>query len=179
MSSLPGRSIRLSGPPDSGGTAASARCIGSVRAALALMLLVTACGPSLGATGSNAPISAAPATMCEPTSSRDAAGVLTANGVFGVLGDTTMSSAIAMNEPLVIVHRGAKAQDGLALRFDDIGHSSPATWVSYSVVARDHDNPWGAFAFEAGWKPIGFAASCWRAIGGGGGTGPRVFVRAP
>lgn len=148
-----------------------------MRAALALMLLVTACGPSLGASGSSAPTLPAPATTCEPTSNRDAAGVLTANGVFGVLGDTTMSSAIAMNEPLVIVHRGAKGQDGLALRFDDIGHSSPATWVSYSVVARDHDNPWGAFAFEAGWKPIGFAASCWRVIADGEDTGLVLFVR--
>ena len=146
-----------------------------MRAALALMLLMAGCGSSLGAADSSAP--APSATRCEPTSSRDAAGVLTANGTFGVLGDTAMSSATAMNEPLVIVHRGAREQDQLALRFDDIGHSSPATWVSYGVVARDRENPWGAVAFEAGWKPIGFAGSCWRVLADGEDTGLVLFVR--
>jgi len=103
--------------------------------------------------------------------------VLTANGVFGVLGDTSTFSAIAMNEPLVIVHKGAKEQDTLALQFNGIGNSSPATSVSYGVGARARPNPWGAFAFEAGWKPIGFAGSCWRVIADGEDTGLVLFVR--
>lgn len=149
-----------------------------MRGALVLMLLVTACAPSLGATGSNAPTpSATSATTCQPTSSRDAAGVLTANGVYGVLGDTSIASVIAMNEPLVIVHKGAKEQDTLALHFNSVGNSSPATSVSYSVVGRARVSPWGAVAFEAGWKPIGFAGSCWRVIADGEDTGLVLFVR--
>jgi hypothetical protein len=142
------------------------------------MLLVTGCGSSLGADASSAPTATAPwATACEPTSHKDSTGVLTANGVFGVVGETVMSSAVAMNEPLVIVRRGAKERDSLLLRFDDVGHSSPATWVSYSVVARDRENPWSPVAFEAGWKPIGFAGSCWRVIADGADTGLVLFVR--
>jgi hypothetical protein len=149
-----------------------------MRAALALVMFVTACGSTVGATASSAPASPSPsATACEPTSRKDSTGVLTANGVFGVLGDTATSTAIAMNEPLVIVRRGAKEQDQLALRFDDIGHSSPASWVSYGVGARARPNPWGEFAFEAGWKPIGFAGSCWRVIANGEDTGLVLFVR--
>jgi hypothetical protein len=147
-----------------------------MRAALALMVLVTACGSSLGATNSSAPTSRSP-TACEPTSYRDASGVLTADGVFGVLGETSTSSATSMNEPLVILRRGAKEQDEIALRFDNIGRSSPATSVSYNVVARAHVNPWSASAFEAGWKPIGFAGSCWRVIANGKDTGLVLFVR--
>jgi hypothetical protein len=149
-----------------------------MRAALALILFVTACGSPLGATGPSASTSTAPsATACEPTTHKDSTGVITANGVFGVIGDTAMSSAFAMNEPLLIVRRGAKETDGLALRFDDIGHSSPARSVSYGVVARDRENPWGAVAFEAGWKPIGFAGSCWRLMADGEDSGLVLFVR--
>jgi hypothetical protein len=149
-----------------------------MRAALALVMFVTACGSSLGVAGESASTSPPPsATTCEPTTRKDATGVITANGIFGLLGETTMSSAIAMNEPLQIVHRGAKPQDGLALRFDDIGHSSRATWVSYSVVGQDRENPWGAVTFEAGWKPISFPGSCWRVIADGEDTGLVLFVR--
>jgi hypothetical protein len=104
-------------------------------------------------------------------------GVLTANGVFGVLGDTSTFSAIAMNEPLVLVHRNAKEQDTLALTFENIGRSSPATSVWYDVGARARPNPWGDFVFEAGWKPIGFAGSCWRVIADGEDTGLVLSVR--
>jgi hypothetical protein len=148
-----------------------------VRAAFALLLLVTACSPSLGATGPSAPTPSASSAACEPTSYRDPSGVLTADGVFGVLGETSTPSATSMNEALVILRRGAEEQDEIALRFDSIGHSSPATSVMYSVVARARVNPWGAVAFEAGWKPIGFAGSCWRVIANGEDTGLVLFVR--
>src|ERR1700730_7808771 len=149
-----------------------------MRAALILMLLVTACSPSLGATASNAPTPpATSATTCHPTSSRDASGVLTVDGMFGVLGETSTQSATAMNDPLVILRRGAKEQDEIALVFNDIGRSSPATSVSYSVVGRARVNPWGAVTFDAGWKPIGFAGSGWRVIAGGEDTGLVLFVR--
>jgi len=97
--------------------------------------------------------------------------------MFGVLGETSTPSATAMNDPLVILRRGAKEQDEIALVFNDIGHSSPATSVSYSVVGRARITPWGTVAFEAGWKPIGFAGSCWRVIANGEDTGLVLFVR--
>ena len=140
------------------------------------MALVIACGAPAGAIGSTAPTVPA-ATSCQPTSSRDVMGVFTANGVFGVLGDTSTLSAIALNEPLVIVHQGAKAQDVIALDVKDIRNSSPATSVSYNVGAKARPNPWGAVAFEAGWKPIGFAGSCWRVTANGEDTGLVLFVR--
>jgi len=149
-----------------------------MRVALALMVLATACGSPVGATGSTAPTAVATSpAACEPTSSRDAVGVLTANGVFGVIGDTSTFSAVAMNERLVIVHKGAKEQDTLALQFNSVGNSSPATSVFYGVGARARPNPWGGYAFEAGWKPIGFAGSCWRVIADGQDTGLVLFVR--
>ena len=46
--------------------------------------------------------------------------------------------------------------------FDDVNHTTPATWVSYGVSATVRPNPWGNLVFEAGWKPIGFTGSCWR-----------------
>jgi hypothetical protein len=141
-------------------------------------MLASACGSTLGATSASAPTpSATSATTCQPTSSRDADGVFTSNGVYGVLGDTSMASAIAMNEPLVIVHKGAKAQDTLALQFNSVGNSSPATSVWYGVGARARPNAWSEFAFEAGWKPIGFAGSCWRLIADGDDTGLVLSVR--
>jgi hypothetical protein len=93
---------------------------------------------------------------------RDAAGVVTANGIFGVVGDTFTPSSLAINEPLLIVHRGATMADFVSLKFVDVGHTSPATWVAYGVGASTRPNPWGDVAFAAGWKPIGFAGSCWR-----------------
>jgi hypothetical protein len=151
-----------------------------MRAALFLTACLVACAPTALAAPSRSPAASAALDStagCQPTSSRDAAGVLTANGVFGVLGDTSTFSDVAMNEPLVIVRRDAKEQDTLALVFNSIGHSSPATAVSYGVGARVRPNPWGGFVFEAGWKPIGFAGSCWRVIANGEDTGLVLFVR--
>lgn len=88
-----------------------------------------------------------------------------------------MASAIAMNQPLVIVHKGAQEQDTLALHFNSVGNSSRATSVWYGVGARARPNAWGEFAFEAGWKPIGFPGSCWRVIANGEDTGLVLFVR--
>lgn len=114
---------------------------------------------------------------CAPTTSRDAAGVITANGTFGVVGDTSTPSATAMNEPLLVVRRGAVAGDRLDLRFVQLAESAPATWVEYGVQARTHPSPWGEVTFEAGWKPIGFAGSCWRVLADGADTGLVLEVR--
>lgn len=102
---------------------------------------------------------------CVPTTTRDASGVITAGGTVGLIGTTVTSEAtMAADEPILLVRRGARPDDQVVLRFDNIGNSAPATWVSYGATARLHQNAWSAFAFEFGWKPIGFAGSCWRLV---------------
>ena len=150
----------------------------NMRGALVLMLLASACGSSLGATGSSASTQPSPtAKGCEPTSYRDASGVVTANGTIGILGNAWISADAAMNDYLVIVRRGGRGDDKMALRFNSVGNTAPATFVTYGVGARAQPNPWGAFVFQAGWKPIGFARSCWRVIADGQDTGLVLFVR--
>ena len=127
--------------------------------------LLIACSSAAGAGASTTPSQAVAArtkALCERTTARDPAGVVTANGTFGVVGDTFSPASLAMNEPLLIVHRGAAINDTVSLVFRDIGHTTPAKWVSYAVGASTRPNPWGEVAFAAGWKPIGFAGSCWR-----------------
>ena len=153
-----------------------------MRAALFLTALLVGCGSSAGATRSSPPAATASTPLyspggCQPTSDRDSSGVLTVDSVVGVLGDTSTPSGTAMNEPLVIVRRGAQDSDHIALRFDNIGGSAPATWVSYGVGARARPNPWGQFVFEAGWKPIGFPGSCWQLNVDGTDTGLVLEVR--
>jgi len=149
-----------------------------MRAALALALLVMGCGSSLGATGPSESSSPVPSgTACAPTTQRDSSGVITTNGVIGILGDASISSERAMYDYLVIVRRVGRGDDKIALRFDNVGSTAPASFVTYAVGARARPNPWGAFAFEAGWKPIGFAGSCWRVIADGQDTGLVLFVR--
>jgi hypothetical protein len=152
-----------------------------MRPALVLMIFLVGCGSTGASSGSStpeaSPLSGSQAQPCAPTSYRDASGVFTADGTFGVLGDTSTLSATAMNEPLVLVRKGAKENEQIALRFDDIGHSSPATRVAYSVGAKARANPWSAFVFDAGWKPIGFAGSCWRVVADGVDTGLVLEVR--
>ena len=162
-------------------------CREDMRVPLALSLLIAACGSSVSVDESVSPTGAPPAstassspsaaTTCQPTTSRDSSGVITANGAIGVLGEASTPSDTAANDYLVIVRRGAQEHEQIALQFDDIGHTSPATWVSYRVVATTRTNPWGHLVFEAGWKPIGFAGSCWRVIADGQDTGLVLFVR--
>ena len=155
-----------------------------MRVLLAISALLVGCGgtPSADAAQGSpstapAPRETAAAAACAPTTSRDAAGAITANGTFGVVGDTSTPSATAMNEPLLVVRRGAVAGDRLDLRFVQLAQSAPATWVEYGVQARTHPSPWGEVTFEAGWKPIGFAGSCWRVLADGADTGLVLEVR--
>ena len=98
---------------------------------------------------------------CEPTRSRDAAGVITVDGRHGVVGET-FTFGEDMNGTFWLVRKGAIVGDSVALRFDKIGASAPATWVAYGVSASDQQTPWGTAAFRVGWKPISSKGSCWR-----------------
>src|SRR6267378_5043702 len=129
-----------------------------MRAALLLTAFLVACASSLEAARSS-PTASTPLYSsggCQPTSNRDSSGVLTLDGLVGVVGDTSTPSGNAMNDYLVIVRRGAQDSDQIALRFDYVSGSAPPTRVSYGVSAKIRPNPWGQFAFEAPWKPIGF-----------------------
>jgi hypothetical protein len=103
--------------------------------------------------------------------------VITADGKIGVVGETSTPAATAMDEPLLIVRRGTVERDRVALRFQNLESSAPATWVDYGVTAHPRPSPWGAFTFEAGWKPIGFAGSCWRLLIDGTDSGLILYVR--
>src|SRR5207247_3510608 len=121
------------------------------------LLLLSAGGPSRRGGGARGSSSPAPwASVCEPTIYRDASGVVTANGTIGIVGNAWISADAAMNDYLVIVRRGGRGDDKMALRFNSVGNTAPATLVTYAVGARAQPNPWGAFVFQAGWKPIGF-----------------------
>ena len=82
-----------------------------------------------------------------------------------------------MNDYLVIVRRGAHNDDKMALRFDNVGNTASATFVTYAVGAKARPNPWGDSIFEASWKPIGLAGSCWRVIADGVDSGLVLEVR--
>jgi hypothetical protein len=151
-----------------------------MRLALLLTAFLLACASLPEAARSSPPATTASTPSnssagCHPTTTRDASGVLTANGVVGVLGDTSTPSGSAMTDHLVIVRRGAQLADNIALRFDSVG--GPATSVTYGVSAKVAPNPWGQFVFEAGWKPIGFSGSCWQLKIDGTDTGLVLEVR--
>jgi len=115
------------------------------------------------------PTRAAPAT-CEPTRSHDAAGVITLDGRLGIVGDTSTFGGDP-NGGFLLVRSGAMVGDRIALHFDQVGSTAPATWVEYGVTASSRKTPWGDAAFSVGWKPISFSGSCWSLVVDGVNTG--------
>jgi hypothetical protein len=101
---------------------------------------------------------------CQPTTTRDASGVVTVDGKFGIVGETFTPSG---DGSFLVLRRGAVLGEVASLRFTQIGTTAPATWVQYSSTADPQASrtPWGdEVAFAAGWKPIAFEGSCWRLI---------------
>lgn len=111
-----------------------------------------------------------PIPGCEPTQTKDASGVITSDGRIGIVGETFALGDL-LNGGTAVVRRGAIAGDWIGVRFDQIGHAAPATWVAYDAPARPMVSPWGDAAFKIGWKPIAFEDSCWRLIVDGVDTG--------
>jgi hypothetical protein len=114
---------------------------------------------------------------CPRTRSVDEFGVLTSDGVTGVV-DRTYASARSVNEFFVLVRRGGAVGQRAAIEFRQLGTSAPATWVAYEVAAEARPtppgirpSPWDGAAFKLGVKPIGFGDSCWRLIVDGKDTG--------
>jgi len=145
--------------------------------AIALAALISACSlastagsastPSPSPTLTRQPL---PSLTCARTLTRDVSGVVTANGVFGILGDTTASSG-AVNDFFVMVMRGATLSQHLTVVFINVGSHGPAQSVSYGVIAERMPNAWGELMFKLYVKPIGFANSCWQIKTDAGDTG--------
>lgn len=107
---------------------------------------------------------------CAPTATRDTSGVITNDGRVGIVGETFAVGDL-LNGGTHVVRRGAITGDQIAVRFDQIGRTAPATWVAYGVTAAPLATPWGDAAFMIGWKPIAFEDSCWRLVVDGVDTG--------
>jgi hypothetical protein len=110
---------------------------------------------------------------CSRTQGTDAAGVITSNGVIGLVGETYASSSA---DSWLLVRRGAALGDRVSLDFRQLGSSAPASLVTYGVPATLRQTPWGEVAFPFGAKPIGFANSCWRLFVDGADSGIVLFV---
>jgi hypothetical protein len=145
-----------------------------VRPLTLLTALLVACGsPTAASSATPAPTRAptrAPAASCEPTRSHDAAGVITLDGRLGIVGDTSTFGG-DMDGGFWLVRTGAVVGDRVALDFQQIGPTGPATSVHYGVTASSRKTPWGDAAFSVGWKPISFSDSCWSLVVDGVTTG--------
>ena len=125
-----------------------------------------------------------PGVACPRTRSTDAFGVITSDGVTGIVDRTYGSaSSVALGGEFMMVRRGSVAGQSIAVEFRQIGTSAPASWVAYAVTAEPRPTPagiratpWDGAAFRLGVKPIGFADSCWRLIVDGADTGLVVQV---
>jgi hypothetical protein len=156
----------------------------SVRSFIVFALLLVACVDPAISRATPAPattpaITPTPtreiALSCEPSRAKDALGVITTDGRFGIVGDP-FTFGEDMNGAFWLVRKGAMVQDSVALHFVQTSGKAPATWVEYNAAASPHNTPWGDVAFKVGWKPISFSDSCWRVVVDGIETGLVVAV---
>lgn len=124
-------------------------------------------------------VQAVPGVTCPRTRSTDTFGVITSDGLTGVIDRTYGSaSAVALGDTFVMVRRGSVVGQNVAVEFRQVGTSAPATWVAYTGTAEARPTaagvratPWDGAGFKLPVKPIGFAGSCWRLIVDGADTG--------
>lgn len=123
-------------------------------------------------------VEALPGIACARTRSTDAFGVITSDGMTGIIDRTYASAAAVASSDVVMVRRGSVVGQSATVEFRQIGTSAPATWVAYTVTAEPRPTPagvlatpWDGAAFKLPVKPIGFANSCWRLIVSGADTG--------
>ena len=155
----------------------------SVRSLIVFALLLVACVDPAISRATPAPatpaITPTPtreiALSCEPSRAKDALGVITTDGRFGIVGDA-FTFGEDMNGAFWLVRKGAMVQDSVALHFVQTSGKAPTTWVEYNAAASTRTTPWGDVAFKVGWKPISFSDSCWRVVVDGIETGLVVAV---
>src|SRR5438034_96516 len=126
--------------------------------------------PAIAATSTRAVV-----LSCEPTRKTDAAGVVTADGGFGIVGEASTYGGDTEGA-FWLVRKGAALGDSIALHFEQTAGRAPATWVEYNATGSPRTTPWGDVAFKVGWKPISFSDSCWRLVVDGTDTGLVVAV---
>ena len=92
-----------------------------MRVLAVLALVIAACGSSAAATRSTTPTPSvsplATTPACPITTIRDAAGVVTADGKTGILGNAWNPGSTAMYDQLVLVRRDAHEGQQVTLRF--------------------------------------------------------------
>jgi hypothetical protein len=156
----------------------------SVRSLIVFALLLMACVDPAISRATPAPaktpgITPTPtreiALSCEPTRTKDALGVITTDGRFGIVGDA-FTFGEDMGGAFWLVRKGAVVEDSVALHFVQTSGRAPTTWVEYNAAASPRTTPWGDVAFKVGWKPISFSDSCWRVVVDGIETGLVVAV---
>ena len=155
-----------------------------VRSLIVLGLLFVACvDPAVSrttppvATPAIVPTSTTRAVVlsCEPTRKTDAAGVVTVDGGFGIVGEASTYGGDTEGT-FWLVRKGAALGDSIALHFEQTAGKAPATWVEYNATGSPRTTPWGDVAFKVGWKPISFSDTCWRLVVDGTDTGLVVAV---
>lgn len=116
--------------------------------------------------------------VCSRTRGADPSGVITTNGVLGIVRET-YASAADLNGAFLMVRRGSTIGQRVEVKFQQVGSTAPASWVMYGVAAEPWRTPpagWGDLVFRLGVKPIGFENSCWRLLVDGADTGLVLFV---
>lgn len=114
---------------------------------------------------------------CPRTRTTDHSGVITTTGLVGITGTTVGRASDIDGSFGWMVRRGATTVgQRVAVVFRQIGSSAPASSVSFDIPAVPHQTAWGDLAFSMGYKPIGFANSCWRLIVDGADSGIVLFV---
>jgi len=117
---------------------------------------------------------------CPRTRTTDASGVITSNGLIGMVGTTQGTASNALTDAGTfgwLVRNGAKLGESVAVTFQQIGRGhAPASSVSYGIPAVPRQTAWGDIAFDMHYKPIGFADSCWRLFVNGVDSGIVLFL---
>ena len=109
---------------------------------------------------------------CPVTSTRDASGVIVATGDLGLI--EIRPTTFPGEKVIVLVRRGAKQSDTLALRAEPVPQTGGA--VMWPTHATERTTAWGDVVFEVNTKPIG-NAGCWRlVINDGVATDPGIVV---
>lgn len=109
---------------------------------------------------------------CPVTSTRDASGVIVATGDLGLI--EIRPATFPGEKVIVLVRRGAKQSDTLALQAEPVPQTGGA--VMWATPATARTTAWGSVVFEVNTKPIG-NTGCWRLVTSDGvATDPGIVV---
>jgi hypothetical protein len=128
-------------------------CNTDVRLLLVMVLVVIGCAPRGEAGGfMNG--------ACRPTTMRDAAGVLTTTGQFGLIGSASPSES----DQITVVWRNGGINEYLEVTAFGLDPATESTWVQWPAMGSKSATPWGDVGYLVGLKPIGRPGTCWRLV---------------